>query len=141
MHTLILSFTSNTVYTSTLEVVLNIIFMIIALSFTCFAIFFFLIFFIKFILRHWVIIQLAFETYMHYSNALSCKLFFNWSFMIISCILFKQLQRTQSKFLKRAIQLRQNESKRWINNDELHELQQCWFKDDCKWYWLIMKKQ
>ena len=56
-------------------------------------------------------------------------------------MLCKQSQRAQSKFLKRVIQSRQNESRRWINDDELHELQQCWFKDDCKQHWLVMKKQ
>ncbi len=88
MISLILSFTSNTVYTSTVEVVLNVVFMTIASSFAHFTIFFFLIFFVKFILKHWVIIQSAFETHMHYSNALSCKLFLTWLFVIIFHILF-----------------------------------------------------
>jgi len=37
----------------------------------------------------------------------------------------KQSQRMQSQFLKKVIQSKQNESRRRINDDELHELQQC----------------
>ncbi len=53
----------------------------------------------------------------------------------------KQSQRMHHKFWKRALQTRQSESKRWWNNDELHKLQQCWFKDNCKWRWLVTRKQ
>ncbi len=34
-----------------------------------------------------------------------------------------------------------NEFKEWLNDDELHKLQQCKFEDDCKWCWHIARKQ
>ncbi len=46
-----------------------------------------------------------------------------------------------NKSWKRALHARQSESREWSNDDELHKLQQCKFKDDCKWCWHVTKKQ
>ncbi len=52
----------------------------------------------------------------------------------------KQSQRMHHKFWKRALQTRQSESRRWLNNDKLHKLQQYLFEDDCKRRWFIARK-
>ena len=69
--------------------------------------------------------------------------FFSTLLMIydLDSIIEEQSQRTHYKFWKRALQTRQSESRRWLNDDELHELQQCWFKDDCKQHQFIARKQ
>ncbi len=46
-----------------------------------------------------------------------------------------------NKSWKRALHARQSESKEQSNDDELHELQQCKFKDDCKRRWHVARKQ
>ncbi len=46
-----------------------------------------------------------------------------------------------NKSWKRALHARQSESKEWLNDDELHKLQQCKFKDDCKQRWHVARKQ
>ncbi len=46
-----------------------------------------------------------------------------------------------NKFWKRALHARQSESREWSNDNELHKLQQCKFKDDCKWRWHVARKQ
>ena len=46
-----------------------------------------------------------------------------------------------NKSWKRALHARQSKSRKWSNNDELHELQQCKFKNDCKWCWHVVRKQ
>ncbi len=53
----------------------------------------------------------------------------------------KQSQRTHHKFWKRALQTRQSESRRRLNDDESHESQQCWFEDDCERRWFVARKQ
>ncbi len=53
----------------------------------------------------------------------------------------KQSQRMHHKFWKRALQTKQSEFRWWLNDDELYESQQCWFKDDCKQHWFIARKQ
>ena len=53
----------------------------------------------------------------------------------------KQSQHMHNKSWKRALHARQSESREWSNNDELHELQQCKFKDDCKQHWHVTRKQ
>ncbi len=45
------------------------------------------------------------------------------------------------KSWKRALHARQSEFKEQSNDDELHELQQCKFKDDCKRRWHVTRKQ
>ncbi len=46
-----------------------------------------------------------------------------------------------NKSWKRALHARQSKSREWSNDDELHELQQCKFKDDCKRHWHVASKQ
>ncbi len=46
-----------------------------------------------------------------------------------------------NKSWKRALHARQSKFKEWSNDDELHELQQCKFKDDCKQRWHVIRKQ
>ncbi len=54
---------------------------------------------------------------------------------------WKQSQHAHNKSWKRALHAKQNESKKWSNDDELHESQQCKFEDDCKQRWHVTKKQ
>jgi len=53
----------------------------------------------------------------------------------------KQSQHMHKKSWKRALHARQSESREWSNNDELHELQQCKFEDNCKQRWHVARKQ
>ncbi len=46
-----------------------------------------------------------------------------------------------NKSWKRALHARQNESREWSNDDELHKLQQCKLKNDCKQCWHVARKQ
>ena len=46
-----------------------------------------------------------------------------------------------TNFEKKTLYARQSESKEWSNDDELYELQQCKFKDNCKWCWYVVRKQ
>ncbi len=46
-----------------------------------------------------------------------------------------------NKSWKRALHARQSKSKEWLNDNELHELQQCKFEDDCKQRWHVARKQ
>ena len=53
----------------------------------------------------------------------------------------KQSQHMHNKSWKRALHARQSKSKEWLNDNELHELQQCKFEDDCKQRWHVARKQ
>ncbi len=46
-----------------------------------------------------------------------------------------------NKFWKRVLHARQSEFKEWSNDNKLHKLQQCKFKDDCKQCWHVIRKQ
>ncbi len=56
-------------------------------------------------------------------------------------MIIKQSQHMHNKSWKRALHARQSESREWSNDNELHELQQCKFKDDCEWRWHVARKQ
>ncbi len=71
----------------------------------------------------------------------SNKIIYNLANILNFTMKLNQSQHMHNKSWKRALHARQSKSKEWSNENELHELQQCKFEDDCKWCWHVARKQ